>query len=487
MFNIKRSYYLFGVLLLVYLFPIIKADRYFIDDYNRSFLGYLSWSDNGRPLADIVMTILNFNTTISDLSPLTQLLGVASLFVILLFVIKTKLIGEIHSAFCALCIIICPFMLETLSYAYDSLPMLLSIACVCAPFCFSYRNYATQFLAHFILIVCSLCLYQASLGLYVIFALLMYTSKDNNSKDGLLYLICNAITVAISYVFYSKIIAKHFISGGYSINRAEMIDFSQTGSLQHFFNNIYKYIDFLSLAFPKPFAIITISLILLGAIGLSVRAIKILKYKTSYSMLAALITILSPLVLFVIIFAPLSILANPPIMSRVLSSVGAVMMFFMIYAFTLKSKPAYLLTCLVVTLFLLYSYSTVYAYGNAQKRQKDFEQYTISLMQNDVSNFSESKYIDLYGTAPTSPVSSLIVSQHPVMAWMVLPNITFRDEWRTNITLSNFRFQNKYKKGSYPGDVELPLCGDIIRKYNGLYTLFKSDGVLLFYFKETCK
>ncbi|WP_407225142.1 glucosyltransferase domain-containing protein [Enterobacter kobei] len=122
MINYKKPFLIYAIASLAYLFPIIKADRYFIDDYNRAILGYLSWSDNGRPFADIIMTSINFGTIISDISPLTQILGVASLFLVVVFLTSKGSLDITKSVLCSLCIISSPFMMETLSYAYDSLP-----------------------------------------------------------------------------------------------------------------------------------------------------------------------------------------------------------------------------------------------------------------------------------------------------------------------------------------------------------------------------
>lgn len=486
MMNIKKyPIIVFSILSLLYLFPIIKADRYFIDDYNRSVLGYLSWSDNGRPLADIVMSFLNFNTTISDLSPLTQLLGVGSLIIVLIIIMQQGSLGALQSVACALCVLISPFMMETLSYAYDSFPMLLSIALVYLPFYFKYSNKLFLFSVHTLFVIASLCLYQASISIYVIISIFIYILNNNKDRSGLEVLLINAISFITGYLLYSKVVAKHFISGGYSLNRAEIIDFSKNGAFEHFFSNAIKYIDFLMLGFPLPFMVISVSIVIIGVFGILIRGVELLRQGQAYSYVAAVITITSPLIVSSLVIIPLSVLANPPLMSRVLASTGVVMMFFMFFSFRIKCKPIALVVGVLVSIFMIYSYSSVYAYGNAQKKQKEFEAYTISLMHSDISK-SNARTLDIYGSAPTSPISTLIVSQHMVMSWMVLSNITFRDEWRTNITLSNFRFPLKYKKGSFPDGVENPSCELITHRYNGIYTVFEKDDAILFYFKDIC-
>lgn len=481
----KTPFVIFFAAAMFYILPIIAADRYFIDDYNRAFLGYLSWSDNGRPLADVVMTLLNFNAIISDVSPLTQILGVASLFPILFFLMQTNVLSNVKLVACALCVLVTPFMLETLSYAYDSLPMLSSISLVFLPFCIKIKNKFIELLLHFLAIVFSLSLYQASIGIYVIVSLFSYTLKENKDKNGLIGLVFNALSFILGYAFYSKVIAKQFISGGYSLNRAEFIDFTAIGGTEAFIKNIVKYFNFLMLGYPTPFLIISLLISISGIVGIAIRSKEFINHESVFSKIAFAITLLSPLLSFSMIIAPLSVLANPPMMSRVLCSTGVVMMLFMSYSFRLNFIFSKMLTSTFAALFMLYSFSTVYAYGNAQEKQKEFESDIISMMRNDVL-LGDAESFDIYGTAPTSPVSSLIVSQHPIMEWLVLSNITFRDEWRTNITLSNFRFPLKYKAGAFPGDVSNPGCNFMIKPYNGIYTLFEKSGVIMFYFRRTC-
>lgn len=485
--NYKKSCLYFLLAYIFYLFPIIKADRYFIDDFNRSFLGYLSWSDNGRPMADVVMSVLNFGTIISDISPLTQILGVLSLLTVVFFLLKTCNINSYQVAMCAMCVIVSPFLMETLSYAYDSLTMLLSISILFLAFIPKISKKYVEFLWHFSCVTISLCLYQASLGIYVVIALISYFENKNEESPSFRQLSTYAISFISSYAFYAKIIAPIFISGGYSTKRSEMINFSDPKSFLHFYDNLIKYIDFILLAYPKPFMVVVLLLVSLGYAGVIKKAILYFREKTTPAYIAAIISILSPLIIFVICVAPLSVLSNPPMMSRVLTIVGVATLFFMYYSFTLFTGTLKKVPYAISILFFVYSYATIYAYGNAQTREKAFEEYIIGMMQSDLSNISDSDNFDIYGTAPVSPVSSLIVSQHPIMAWAVLSNITFRDEWRTNIALSNYKFKWKYKIGSYTGSIDNPECKFLAKKYNGYYTTFKKDGVVLFHFKESCK
>ena len=67
----RKFVIILSLLLLVYIIPIILADRLYIDDILRSQQGYKNWGINGRPLADLIMAAFNFTDgVIADASPL---------------------------------------------------------------------------------------------------------------------------------------------------------------------------------------------------------------------------------------------------------------------------------------------------------------------------------------------------------------------------------------------------------------------------------
>ncbi|EBC2808246.1 hypothetical protein CSS90_15325, partial [Salmonella enterica subsp. enterica serovar Schwarzengrund] len=45
-------------LVLIYTFPLLTQQSYYIDDLGRSLYGGLGWSGNGRPLADVIFYVI---------------------------------------------------------------------------------------------------------------------------------------------------------------------------------------------------------------------------------------------------------------------------------------------------------------------------------------------------------------------------------------------------------------------------------------------
>ena len=70
-------------LLMFATYPLVMADRLYLDDIWRSMHGQLGWTSNARPLADGVMIALNMGTRVVDLAPLPLWLGLAVIAVLL--------------------------------------------------------------------------------------------------------------------------------------------------------------------------------------------------------------------------------------------------------------------------------------------------------------------------------------------------------------------------------------------------------------------
>lgn len=122
------------VLQLAATFPVFIFVPPYIDDLGRSGQGYLNWSNDGRPLADLLTAALNNGTHLALTSPLLQLLSLlftaaAGTLLARCFDVQKPWLG----AACSLPIAAQPYFLENLSYRFDSVSMaaglLLAVLC----------------------------------------------------------------------------------------------------------------------------------------------------------------------------------------------------------------------------------------------------------------------------------------------------------------------------------------------------------------------
>ncbi|HGG9135220.1 TPA: glucosyltransferase domain-containing protein, partial [Enterobacter hormaechei subsp. xiangfangensis] len=75
----KKLFSMIIIMSLIYFIPVLLSSHYYVDDLGRSIYGYSKWSENGRPLADVLFLALSFGPQLPDISPLPQLLALCVL------------------------------------------------------------------------------------------------------------------------------------------------------------------------------------------------------------------------------------------------------------------------------------------------------------------------------------------------------------------------------------------------------------------------
>ncbi|RAY35473.1 hypothetical protein DP183_14525, partial [Enterobacter kobei] len=173
--SLKPIMIIFGLILLCY-YNVLSTNYYYIDDLGRSLEGYSEWSRNGRPLADLFFYVISFGAPLPDISPLPQILGIALLSLGAYLTGKTYLwqsegVNWLSFILC-LPLAISPFYFENMSYKYDAFTMSLSVLCAMLPFVVRINGSVKFLTASIASILLSLCLYQASLNIYIIYSML---------------------------------------------------------------------------------------------------------------------------------------------------------------------------------------------------------------------------------------------------------------------------------------------------------------------------
>jgi Glucosyl transferase GtrII len=159
------------VLLAAVLFPILQADRFISDDWRRAVSGQTGWTDDGRPLTELTMRIADLGSPMLDISPVPQL-GALVCFAAIAVILARKFLikSPIAAAIIFLPLAANPLTLRNIAHKFDSLPIALSILCAILPIASSPSNRWLARAWECALLVGSLCLYQASLNFYLVFA-----------------------------------------------------------------------------------------------------------------------------------------------------------------------------------------------------------------------------------------------------------------------------------------------------------------------------
>lgn len=477
-------------LCMVYIMPIILADRYYIDDLGRSQQGYTSWSDNGRPLANLLMYLLGFGgENVVDISPLTQV------FSVLVFVFSSyhyfksnfRDISPVFSAVILFFAFANPFLLENLSYKFDSLPMIMALSLLMIAFV-KINSKAKSWFLSVIVILASLCLYQAAIGFFVCLAVMEFVQQYIKPTPYLrnTFSIYKCIVVRIAqllsaYIVYAVLIAPQYITGDYNVSHSKSIELNEQG-----LNIVLKNIDAVFLKILSHFGSLRYQLVVVFLflfLWLFIVFFKRFRNAGKVSILGdiipSVIVLISPFLIFLFSFLHVSLLANPVFACRTLVSFSGVMLFvgWMFFYIVKRWHMAIVFIMPIILFFFVFSYS----YGNALNAQKDFD---ASLASDIVSNINDidltsSKLVGVYGIQPSSSVRDNAVKRYPLIGHLV--PIYMGDWWHWGEVLLN-HYGLKNKRGATVS-VEL-MCTMIpsIKKAN--YTLFSNQSLIIIAFKQ---
>lgn len=481
----KRDYSIISLSLiavLLYCLPIVMLDRPYIDDLGRILYGSSGWSANGQPLSDAIMSFMSFGGLLLDISPLNQIISIMILLAALLYYSRKNLnnLSPLVVACCVFFFIASPFYIENLSYKYDSLPMSLSLAALIVPFCLNARSNST-ILISMLLVVCSLSLYQASIGLFMILTVFEVVKKYAKSGNGdvVLLLFRRAASLLLGFFLYNKFVSSRFVNGEYNITHSQTLPFTRE-SLTIFksnFENILWYFEPFLFSIPKLIwiAYTIISLVTIVQLIRSQIADGIKK-----NLLAIIIVALSPILIFAFSFIHLLMLKQPVFAPRVLISFGGAMLFMAYLSLnSIKNKIAQGIIALpMIWLCLFYSYS----YSNSSSSQDMTDTLISSAIYSDVAHYNKDfEFVNIIGKMPESKQSMIAQSKLPLLSRLI-PVYMYYD-WIWGAELLNTHGLNlKYK--FIEGDRTSAVCSSKPFSSTKDYNLYDIDNVLIVKFSH---
>ncbi|HCL5276083.1 TPA: glucosyltransferase domain-containing protein, partial [Salmonella enterica] len=418
------------IIILLLVAPIILANIYYIDDIGRSTLGYRSWWEDGRPLSDIFMSVLMFSGTMVDISPVPLLVACAMLSWVFYRFSNEFFNNKKELFLLPLSFLINPFIVEVLSYRFDSLTILLS-AVLSFVFLFTLsKNYYIDILVKAILVVGVMCLYQASVNIILIFISLLFFYDIYKLKSPLEIIklsFSRILSVLLGLVIYMKVILPLTLKSEHSDNHPRIsVDLFNTvvGNLTSYYSHIEGVIlpNGMGKFILPGFIIISF----LSALVVSFRYFK--NYKKKLGLLVFVISLLIVLVTPIATIGSLLPLDNPIIgFSRLYMGIGAYFL-FVIFLATLACKESKFPSLVVLP---LYTYMIVFtcAYANSSKHQFSVDKQIISSIKEDTKEFDyNTNYIIFNGEPPRSSIlvnssknfpllNSLVVSYFGNWTW----------------------------------------------------------------------
>ncbi|ALM81926.1 glucosyltransferase domain-containing protein [Bordetella sp. N] len=416
---------LFGLIL----WPILHADRLYIDDMGRASAGYLGWGSDGRPLANVLMEVVNAGTPLTDITPVPQigaLLMLAGLAALLAR--RLKLAGSWLPALCALPLAGSPYYLENLSYKFDVLTMTSALVLAAIAALDPVRG-RLQLPRKMLFLLMALCLYQPAANVYVLLVIAQVVIgqlRDTNPAALLRQLGSQIGATLLACVLY-VVVLKHTVRGGYAGEHSNIDPSAFAANLNHFWHYAVMTLTTLNGWVLLILAGVAVPLSLLAAMRYAVRQWS--GASTGLRIVLCLAVPVLPLALLLAPWGPMLLLADPVFAPRVMIGFGALMTTsaVILTAATplLKADHRHAIGVLILPAAVMVLIASVY--GNSLEQQKAYEDNLSGNMVDDIAALREQTPLDniaLLGQAGHPPVVRHNLRRHPILAELLPVHLT---------------------------------------------------------------
>ena len=387
----KRTFIISLFLYTLVLLPILIADRYNLDDWDRSVLGYVNWGRNGRPLTDVVMGVLSMGKPLVDFSPICQIGAIICLSWLSAVVARKFHIGRpLIASLATLPLGANPFFLANLSFKFDSFPMVLSLLLALMPIVLDDQsaghNYRSLFTGALFLLG-SLCLYQPSINGFLVVAVLEYILLEKRHEDSTVItsLVRRRVFQLLIALCVYAVVAHFTVREGYGAEHASMV--RGIGGLAIVQRNLVYFwsypIDLLTgrlrLTLVLPVVVALLASILVG-LQYSTKTVKSGKFVWVIG------AFLTPIFMLLGTFGFLILLLSPAGGPRTFIGFGALLASSLILISTVLTEynvpGIWQCGLLFIPAYTMITFAAIY--GNATKAQKDYEKHIAERLSDDL-------------------------------------------------------------------------------------------------------
>jgi hypothetical protein len=419
------------VLLGAVFFPILQADRFISDDWNRAVLGKSGWVADGRPLTELVMRVVDLGSPMLDISPVPQLGALACYAgITVILARKFRITSPVAAALIFLPLVANPLTLRNIAHRFDSLPIALSILFAILTITLSRPNDWLNRIGGCLLLVGSLCLYQASINFFLVFAVLeLILLQRDSARPQTLFRTCaiRVVQLLVALAIY-RAIAALTVRGDYAVQASQLA--LGISDLPSALANELAVWSFVWHKFPLLFRIVFT--VIIGA-GLSLMSWTAARYtwrvriNSSPFLLICLagLALIIPVAWLLSAMGPLVFLRQfGPSLTRVdggfgaLLSSGLILITWSIISSGIQER--WLIAVLSIPGLLLISFAAIYA--NAQKEQKIYEEQIGTRLSNDLRRMQINQPIlsvSVYGNVGLAPLVARAERRFPIIKYLV--------------------------------------------------------------------
>lgn len=476
-----------GLILLyvVYILPILLANRHYQDDLARSLYGATGWNNDARPLGNV--------------APLSLLLSVPLLaYTVILYAKQylpapTQILPALNIGFC---VIANPFFLYNLSYQFDSLTMVLALCAAILPYVIPPKKALYKiFLFSFILCMVTLTTYQPCCGVYISLWFLELFFMILSSHLDLPRLFIRAAACGLGAIVYKYGILNRLIrpsNGGWQPGAYQFSWKAEEGVFSAVLHNIQTagvlFDEYLA-GIPTAILCLTGALFLAGMVCMATRLFQ--TERPLYQKILAIgYLILLPFMMLFATLLPLLILKPSSLNISAHSLICLCSMGLwggiMLSALYDRITPPPILWTLLFLPCLLFGFTFSYTHGNALNSQKQYEEYLTYSIVHDIETLNANgayQALTVSGQAPRSPEVARLTEKYPLFAQLV-PSYLTNSSYIGGAQLL-FYTQEVYRFDPLTEEDEELIKNTAPILETGIYACYKTEDKIIIHFKQS--
>ncbi|WP_263260226.1 glucosyltransferase domain-containing protein [Pseudomonas sp. RIT-PI-S] len=421
----------FAVALLVSA-PLLSSGIHYQDDNFRLITGNVDfWSKNGRPLAVWLAYLLQFSSVISDTSPFSLVIGLMTLAALLaLSMERLTRVSSTQALLLSLVVMLSPFMVQAMLYAYDALAILLSIGLGFLGCMALSDRRLFQYGFSFLIFLAAACLYQTAVNhsfILIALGLVLAIDRHPGGADKQLAPACLSLAgLFTALVIYRVLIVPYCVTDSYNMARAATVPVNLQGAKQ-VMGNALKGVEVLREAFPGYAGVPVMLIFLAGTCGCWKIAVKQLvarpRHWLNYPKAAFCFT--APMFVCAAIAGFLLILNAVSLDPRVLTAFSTALVFNVCIAHKAWPGLKRPLTVLLLA-YLLFSATFMLAAFRAAVNQSHFDNGLAISIRNDLSHMDGERIhlVSIIGASPLAPATQPAFRNYPMLKKIISPALS---------------------------------------------------------------
>lgn len=474
-----KNFKLSLLIISVYLFMISTIGKYYRDDYFRIVEGNFRWDVDGRPLANLIIKIMNVGDILTDVSPRAQIFA-AILMALTCAIIGVRIVksSPVINALCSLLIIFSPFFIQNLLYSFDTINMGAALLLCALPYLLDDKNRILLFAVSVLCVTMSLSTYQAAMPLFFILNFVHLLSSEitkERSKNALVRI----LACCLALIIYKFFIANAFVTSSYALKTSQLLIPTNAKDFSLLENSMKILFHKLSLVYNVNYLIYYIPAIMLSSIFLCKT---LFTYRKSYlDLFTIILCILSSVSSCFIYF----FLTKPEHHVRIFIGFGSLL--FVLSAlsiFFLRNNKNLSYIAFVPPLFLFTSISNDFIV--AQKAQFKFEKQIVNLIYNDYMKSDLKGQIEVFGKIPFTDQVLRAFKKTPLLVDFMNSDFTWWSGSYFAYTEYPMIKKVKVNINKDPINKSRFTCDNKIVNYNGAYSAYKSNDRFIIVFSNKC-